>query len=298
MMRDELMNVIDQNISKFLQHLAQSYPQAISMPQLQQSWQDFKSSTTSPAPGTNAVALSTPTTPAPTTPAPVSKKSGYQNFFTIRRVELKAVNPSLSFGELSKLISAEWNVLQPTEKSRFVNLSSASAPAPVSIPPATIPVPVFASAPAPRASSAPLTEKNGPFTLQDLNNKKMDELKDLCEARDLKKSGNKTELIRRLLGHNTDNKPSTATSSSNNALLLTKPASSALVNESSEKRDSSFDIYVSSKSEKRSDFEHSAITPEEEDFEFENLSDKFNSDSESTIQDDDDDDDDAFAITE
>lgn len=294
-MRDELMNVIDQNISKFLQHLAQSYPQAISMPQLQQSWQDFKSTTTSPAPGTNPVALSTPTTPAPTTvaPAPVSKKSGYQNFFTIRRMELKAVNPSLSFGELSKMISAEWNVLQPPEKSRFVNLTSASAPAPVSTPPP-------ASIPAPKASSAPLTENNAPFTLQDLNNKKMDELKDLCEARDLKKSGNKTELIRRLLGHNTDNKASTATatSSSNNALLLTKPASSALVNEPSEKRDSSFDIYVSSKSEKRSDFEHSAITPEEEDFEFENLSDKFNSDSESTIQDDDDDDDDAFGITE
>jgi hypothetical protein len=287
MMRDELMNVIDQNISKFLQHLAQSYPQAISMPQLQQSWQDFKSTTNSPAPGTNPVALSTPTTVAP---APVSKKSGYQNFFTIRRMELKAINPSLSFGELSKMISAEWNVLQPPEKSRFVNLTSASAP--VSTPPPATSIPL------PRTSSAPLTENNAPFTLQDLNNKKMDELKDLCEARDLKKSGNKTELIRRLLGHTTDNKAPTVSSSSNNALLLTKPNSSALVNEPSEKRDSSFDIYVSSKSEKRSDFEHSAITPEEEDFEFENLSDKFNSDSESTIQDDDDDDDDAFGITE
>jgi len=302
MMRDELMNVIDNNISRFLEHLAQSYPQAISMPQLQQSWQDFKTTSgrsksvtfsdshhnTRPAASTLTPAATT-TTPVKASPAPVTKKSGYQNFFTIRRIELKAENSDLSFGELSKIISAEWNVLQPSEKSRYVNPPTtvpAPAPAPVPVP---LPAPVLAAV----ASTAPVVAPTA-FTLNDLNDKKMDELKELCEARNLKKSGNKTELIRRLLGY-----ASVLAPSSSSTLSRVSPA--LVMEEASEKRDSSLDIYVSSKSEKRSDFEHSATTPEEEDFEFENLSDKFNSDDsdESTIQDDDDDDDDdAFGITE
>lgn len=281
-MRDELMNVIDHNITRFLEHLAQSYPQAISLPQLQQSWQNFKTSTTTPPPPPLP-----PSYPKNSVPPPViTKKSGYQNFFTIRRLELKTKDPTLSFGDLSKKISAEWNILSASEKSRFMTpvtttLTTPCVPDDMTAPPPHEPVP--ASPPA-----------NASFTLANLNNKKMDELKDLCEKRNLKKSGNKTELIRRLLGQKTE------VTGMDSTVLVPRSITPLIMETppSSEKRDSSLDIYVSSNSEKRSDFEHSAITPEEEDFEFENLSDKFNSDSESTIHDDEDDDDDAFGITE
>jgi hypothetical protein len=245
------------------------------MPQLQQSWQEFKINSSAKS----ATFSDNHPSTTPVKPASLTKKSGYQNFFTIRRIELKAENSDLSFGELSKMISAEWNVLQPSEKSRYVNPPIAVAPPPATAN-ASVRAPVV-------AASIPIHQ----FTLNDLNDKKMDELKELCEARNLKKSGNKTELIRRLLGFASVVAPSSSLPSS--SLSRVSP-------EASEKRDSSLDIYVSSKSEKRSDFEHSATSPEEEDFEFENLSDKFNSDDsdESTIQDDDDDDDDAFGITE
>jgi hypothetical protein len=49
-------------------------------------------------------------------------------------------------------------------------------------------------------------------------------------------------------------------------------------------------LYVSSKTEKRSDFETTGASNEEEEFEFDNLSDKFaETDSEATLEDDDED---------
>ena len=96
-----------------------------------------------------------------------AKKSPYQIFFSIRRLDLKQKNPELQFGELSTQISKEWKSMDKVKQASWI-------------------------------------ESNGVATddkaLSDeyLNGLKMQELRDLCEARNLKKTGNKQELINNL----------------------------------------------------------------------------------------------------
>jgi hypothetical protein len=173
------------------------------------------------------------------------KKSGYQNFFAQKRMEIKAKNPSIAFAELSKIISMEWNKLSQEEKNTFIH-------------------------------QIPQMPPNN-FTLEELNSKKMSELKALCESIGIKKSGNKTELIKNLLGN-------TVTPEEEKKEKIITPI---------DKPDTSLDIYVSSKKEKRSDFEVTESIDENEfSFDEDDISDtKYDdSESENTIQDDDEED--------
>jgi len=47
------------------------------------------------------------------------KKTAYQMFFANKRKEITEKNPKLKFGEISKIISTEWNKLSPTEKKNY-----------------------------------------------------------------------------------------------------------------------------------------------------------------------------------
>ncbi|NDE13738.1 hypothetical protein EBZ80_02290 [bacterium] len=165
------------------------------------------------------------------------KKSSYQNFFALRRTELKLKEPALTFGDLSKKISKEWSQFTPQQKQVYLNPEKAAKPE---------------------------------FTFEFLNQKKMDELRTLCEQRGIVKGGNKSELIRNLL-QNTQEKP--------------KPEKKPV-------EQPSFDVYVSTRNDKRSDFET------EKDYAEEGFVSEIGSDADSKVDDEeslpdvDDDDDD------
>jgi hypothetical protein len=48
-----------------------------------------------------------------------NKKSDYQTFFSIQRNKMVKENPTITFGEISKQVSAIWKTLSPTEKIKF-----------------------------------------------------------------------------------------------------------------------------------------------------------------------------------
>ena len=225
MIYEEMKKLLDNNILLFLEELSSTC--SIPKENLFKKWNDFNSKKPVSSNENDTVEKK------------VIKKSGYQNFFSKKRIEIKTANPTISFSDLSKIISTEWNKLDIIEKNKFIH--------------DTIPAPKIS------------------LTLEELNQKKMGELKDLCEKYGIKKSGNKTELIKNLLGKNQK--------------APEPPKSKIILPE--EKIDHSLDIYVSSKTEKRSDFDTTGV-PEDEEFEFDNLSDKFaESDSEATLEDED-----------
>jgi hypothetical protein len=100
------------------------------------------------------------------------KKTGYQIFFALKRNELKTNNPKWTHNEITKEISNLWNKLTPIEKNKY------------------------------SSEMLPQIQK---FTFEELNEKKMSELKEICEKYGIKKGGNKTELIKNLLGQNNEN---------------------------------------------------------------------------------------------
>lgn len=48
------------------------------------------------------------------------KKSNYQVFFSIQRNKIMKENPSMSFGDISKKVSAMWKEVPPEEKKKYV----------------------------------------------------------------------------------------------------------------------------------------------------------------------------------
>lgn len=112
------------------------------------------------------------------------------------------------------------------------------------------------------------------FTFDELNKKKMSELKELCEKAGVKRSGNKSELIKNLLEK--ENKKQFEKKS-----VLPLDGS-----------DSFLDVYVAnSNKQKRSDFEEQKeFEIDEEGFPFHDDLNKYDSDEEGTIEDEDNDD--------
>lgn len=48
------------------------------------------------------------------------KKSNYQVFFSIQRNKITQTTPNITFGEISKRVSAMWKELPPEEKAKYV----------------------------------------------------------------------------------------------------------------------------------------------------------------------------------
>jgi hypothetical protein len=216
-MYEDVKKIIDENTSKFLEELSDYYK--LPKKDVLQKWEDYYNKKN-------------------------IKKTGWQNFFAQRRLEIKKTNPELSFGELSKQISLEWSNLKSENKQKESDIKSSTI------------------------------ETN--FTFEQLNEKKMKELKELCEKFNLKKSGNKTELIKNLLGQNKQTPKESP-----------KPQKISL----NDKNDTSLDIYIPSDKEKRSDFENESeiLNNVEDDFDdFDDENSNLNSDSEETLDDEDD----------
>lgn len=217
----EIEKIIDDKVHLFLQKIASEY--SLDAKLVTEQWQTFAGAESSEKKKNN-------------------KKSAYQNFFTQKRIQYKKMNSSLSFGELSSLISQEWSKLQPAEKDNYTH-------------------------------QFPVYEKEIKFTFEELNQKKMSELKELCENVGIKKSGNKSELINNLLGQESkktiQNVPKTI---------------------KNDVPDNSIEILVSKTDQKRSNIEvkmPESDMPIDEDYNFDDMkSDAFDSESENTIQDD------------
>jgi hypothetical protein len=255
MIYQDLKKTLDDNVDRFLDILADGYN--IPKSDLSKKWVDFNLPEALPEP------LPTPTSVLQVEEKKVkAKKTPYQNYFTKRRTELKTSNSALSFGEISKTISGEWSSFMQSEKNKYLDDSFSAAPPP----PPSLPTPHS-------------------FTFDELNAKKMDELKELCEKRGTKKSGNKTQLIKNLMELNTLVQKAEILPPQKTTLAKLKEC------DRNDKNDNSLDLYVSSNQEKRSDFETVTmeIPPEEEDgFEFDDIE-KFESESEDSLEDEDED---------
>jgi len=230
----EIENLIDEKMKIFLNEISNDY--SIDKNDLNKKWQIFINRNTTQF------------------DAKKSKKSAYQNFFAFKRMEFKGNDSSLSFGELSRKISQEWNKLNDDEKNKYID-------------------------------KTPSICKHK-FSFEELNQKKMSELKELCENIGIKKSGNKQDLIKNLLGQSNSNHKDTVPSTKK----ILKNESDI---EKTDVADNSFEIYVSTNDQKRSDIETSEIERiNEDEFLFDDdddiESEEYESDSsEKTIEDDD-----------
>lgn len=92
-----------------------------------------------------------------------AKKSFYQMFFSIKRIELKEKDPTLNFGELSKKISKLWNSMSKQEQNEWI-------------------------------------QKNNMAIVEETNykNMKISDLRSLCSEKGVSAKGSKVELIQSL----------------------------------------------------------------------------------------------------
>lgn len=114
------------------------------------------------------------------------KKTGYQNFFAEKRQDIKTLKPTLSFGEISKEISKLWRSMSNEEKAVYENPT--------------------------------VTIAAKPIQMDDLTQLKMSELKQMCEERKIKRTGNKSELIQLLLTY--QNSPNEIEPSSSSSIRI------------------------------------------------------------------------------
>jgi hypothetical protein len=125
------------------------------------------------------------------------KRSAYVSFSVQIRPVVIQENPDLKFGDISREISARWKALSAEEKAKYASTDDHDAPdAAPKAPPKTKKGPI----------AAPNTKKAIPDdSPQNYSKMKIKELRDLCKEKGLKTSGNKMELIERLVGPVEDN---------------------------------------------------------------------------------------------
>ena len=124
------------------------------------------------------------------------KRSAYVSFSVQIRPVVIQENPDLKFGDISREISARWKALSAEEKAKYASTDVPDAPE--------------------AGPKAPFKTKKGPVAAkskkalpddspQNYSKMKIKELRDLCKEKGLKTSGNKMELIERLVGPVEDN---------------------------------------------------------------------------------------------
>lgn len=107
-MEAELKKVVQNYIEIYQQNIKSSYP-SIHMKDLQKIWIE-----------TNQT-LEKKGTVDDTKSLGKKKKTAYQNFFVTARQKLTDNNPNLKFGEISKLVSAEWSNMSVEDKKKYEN---------------------------------------------------------------------------------------------------------------------------------------------------------------------------------
>jgi len=152
-------NVINKTFLNFLTEVSDEFH--IPLQQLQTRWEHFMSrSGVAREDAPEAVLKKKP-----------QKKSAYQKFFVLKSAELKQNNPELSFGALSTQVSTLWKAIPKEEQQKFdVGDDTIKHDSDVVV-----------------------------YTADSLHKMKMVDLKQLCEERNIKKTGNKHLLIKALL---------------------------------------------------------------------------------------------------
>jgi len=208
-------NVINKTMLNFLTEVSDEFH--IPLQQLQTRWEHFLSKNS----------VDREDAPEAVLKKKPQKKSAYQKFFVLKSAELKQNNPELSFGALSTQVSTLWKAIPKEEQQKF------------------------------DVGDDIIKQDNDvtvhKYTADSLNKMKMVDLKQLCEERNIKKTGNKHLLIKALL----DNSP---VSESPRPVLLP----TVVENDTEEVE------VILAKNVKRSDIEEEIQhSDDEQDFEFE-----------------------------
>lgn len=109
------------------------------------------------------------------------KRSAYVNYCAHIRSVILEENPNITFGEVSKETSKRWKLLSDEEKDQFKSFDNESVLAQVSLP-----------------KNSKSAKKNAQKDGNDLNSKKVAELKAMCKKQGLSMKGTKQELVDRL----------------------------------------------------------------------------------------------------
>lgn len=159
---------IDSSILTFLSQLSEKYD--ISEDALKEEWKEFSSNKKK---NTN------------------KKMSAYQNFCKERRPELKKEHPDISFGQLSKMLGAEWRDMEASKKKEYEVTKNKESDSPSEF---------MKTSPAKIGSLTSTPEHNpNPFATMNLK-----ELKQECKKRGLIIKNLKKKEIIDLLLHNTE----------------------------------------------------------------------------------------------
>lgn len=164
-----LSSTLLQIIDSYVQEWIQTQPQD-SVDTMLSSWNDFLKSSESNHSSDIHTSSSAQPVASKTVPA-------YVQFCNVHRKQLKDRHPTMSFGELSKELGRMWRELSEEERQPYTS-----------------------SAPPPDAMVGAEDSSSS------LEKKTLLQLREICSARSLKKTGNKEVLIRRIMEHITSEK--------------------------------------------------------------------------------------------
>lgn len=224
-----ILKSIEEVVYQYIDSLSHKYK--LEKKELIERWEEMSplsSSTTTTTPAMKSTTIATNTSKTPG-----NKKQGYQYFFTVKRNEYKTQHPDMmNYSHLNKEISHMWNALSETDKQKYGDDAIIQQ----------------------QSSMVAIIERKQ-YTFEELNKKKMTELKEICEEYGIKKGGNKSELIKNLLGQ------ADSTNVEKAKLAMTSSSSTSVINP-----DLSVEIEYAKKTETRVDFQQEE-NEEESDFE-------------------------------
>lgn len=102
-MNTQINKLVDRYISQYQEEISKKYKN-IKLETLQNMWLNIDVST-------------------PVKLEKKKKKSAYQIFFGVTRLEIASENPSLKFGEISSMISQKWKLMSKEEKQEYEEIT-------------------------------------------------------------------------------------------------------------------------------------------------------------------------------
>lgn len=233
---DKVQTVIDKTVQCFLKSICEDYN--LPLDTIEKRWTHYFQPDLVTTEKENDVS-----TVLPPLKKKIQKKSSYQNFFVLQRLKLKQENPQLNFGELSTTISKMWGSLTKEEQMKYSVEEETVAPD--------------------ENKMSCMKPKTTSFRVEELNKKKMSDLREICEKLGIRRTGNKTELIRAIVALDLPNIESGGPLQGGSSARVTLPCS--------ETEAEPLEVETMKNIVKRADIEDILDNPEseEEDFNFE-----------------------------
>tara|TARA_B100001248_G_C27236781_1_gene387464 strand:+ start:141 stop:671 length:531 start_codon:yes stop_codon:yes gene_type:complete len=98
---DKIQNTIHQIVEKYQEEIIRQHP-SVSISDLKNIWETLGESKKT---------------------SEKRKRTAYQNYFVQKREDIATNDPALKFGDISKIISTEWNQFTDDEKKRYETVS-------------------------------------------------------------------------------------------------------------------------------------------------------------------------------